>query len=91
MSKWVEIRDSIVEALKVEEVGKDLKDRFVEWLEMEGVAFIQAFADSIIAECKADAPTETGWCKIRDAIIIPVALNIGMAILKLVIEKAANE
>ena len=32
MSKWTEIRDSIVEALKVEEVGQDLKTRFVDWL-----------------------------------------------------------
>lgn len=29
MSKWVEIRDSVLEALKLEEVGKGLKDKFV--------------------------------------------------------------
>ncbi len=39
---WVEIRDSIVEALKVEEVGQDLKTRFVDWLGDEGIAFIPA-------------------------------------------------
>lgn len=31
-NKWVEVRDSLVEALKIEEVGKDLKNSFVTWL-----------------------------------------------------------
>jgi hypothetical protein len=48
-------------------------------------------ADAIIDECRKDAPNESGWCKIRDAFVVPVAINIGMALLKLVIEKAANE
>ena len=91
MSKWTEIRDSIVEALKVEEVGKGLKSDFVNWLGSEGVEFAQKFVDSIIDECKADAPKESGWCKIRDAIVVPMALNIGMYLLKLTLDKAAAE
>lgn len=61
MSKWTDVRDSIVEALKVEEVGNNLKQNFLGWLEDEGVEFAQKFVDSIVAECKADAPKETGW------------------------------
>lgn len=91
MSKWTEVRDSIVEALKVEEVGQDLKSRFVGWLGDEGIGFIQPIADEIKSECKKDAPQETGWCRIRDSFVVPVALDIGMAILKLIIEKAAAE
>lgn len=91
MSKWTDVRDSIVEALKVEEVGNNLKQNFVGWLEAEGVEFAQKFVDSIVAECKADAPKETGWCKIRDSLVVPVALNIAMFVLKLVLEKAAAE
>lgn len=85
---WVEVRDSIVEALQLEQVGKDLKDKLVGWVEDEGLDFIQVFVDSIIAECKKDAPTESGWCKIRDGVVIPVLLNIGMSILRLVVTKA---
>ncbi len=88
MSKWTEVRDSIVEALQVEEVGQDLKTRFVDWLGDEGIAFIQPIADAIVDECKKDAPNESGWCKIRDLFVVPVAVNIGMALLKLVIDKA---
>jgi hypothetical protein len=90
-SKWVPSRDSIVEALQVDQIGKDLKDRFVGWVEDEGIAFIQTFADSIIDECKRDAETESGWCKIRDSIVVPGLLNVGMYILKMVIEKAAEK
>lgn len=91
MSKWVEIRDSVLEALKLEEVGKGLKDKFVGWMSTEGVEFAQALVDEIKAECKTDAPNESGWCRIRDTFVVPVTLDIGMALLKLIIEKAAAE
>ena len=52
---------------------------------------LEAAADRIIDECKKDAPQETGWCKIRDAFAVPVAINIGLYVLKVVLEKAAAE
>lgn len=91
MSKWVEIRDSVLASLKLEEVGKGLKDKFVGWVGAEGMDFAQALADEIKSECKKDAPQEKGWCRIRDSFVVPIALDISMAILKLIIEKAAAE
>jgi hypothetical protein len=91
MSKWVDIRDSVVEALKLEEVGKGLKNRFVCWIGEEGVDFAQAFVDKIKEECKQDAAQEKGWCKIRDTFVVPLALDAGMFLLKMIIEKAAAE
>ena len=91
MSKWVEIRDSVLEALQLEEVGKGLKDKFVGWLGTEGIEFAQALVDEIKSECKKDAPQESGWCRIRDTFVVPVALDIGMALLKMIIEKAVAE
>ena len=90
-SKWVSIRDSVLEALKLEEVGKSLKDKFVGWVGSEGVEFAQAFVDEIKDECKRDAPNESGWCRIRDTFVVPAALDIGMVLLKMIIEKAAAE
>lgn len=91
MSKWVEIRNSVLEALKLEEVGKGLKNKFVGWVATEGIDFAQALVDEIKAECKADAPNEKGWCRIRDTFVVPFALDIGMFILKMILEKAAAE
>lgn len=91
MSKWTDIRDSVLEALKLEDMGKGLKDRFTLWMTNEGVEFAQAFVDEIKKECKEDAPEEKGWCRIRDTFIVPAALDIGMYMLKMIIAKAANE
>ena len=90
MSKWTEIRDTAVEALNAEGVGKDIKDKFVGWLVKEGMAFLQAVADKVVAQCKADAGSESGWCKIRDAFVIPAAISIGMYVLEMVVEKAGQ-
>ena len=91
MSKWTDIRNSLVEAMKLEDIGKKLKADFVTWLSGEGLDFAQEVVDQIIAECKKDTPNETGWCKIRDAFVLPVALNIGMYILKMVLTKSLEE
>jgi len=90
-SKWVQVRDSALEAIKAEEVGKAVKDRFVGWAETEGIAFIDEFADGVINECRKDAATETGWCKVRDAFVLPVAITGGVFVLKLVLTKAADK
>ena len=91
MSKWVEVRDSLVEAMKLEDIGKNLKADFVTWLSGEGLDFAQEVVDQIIAECKKDAPNETGWCKIRDTFVVPMALNVVMYVLRTVLTKAAAE
>lgn len=91
MSKWTEIRDTAIEALNAEGVGKDIKDKFIDWLVKEGMTFLQAVADKVVAQCKADAASESGWCKIRDAFAIPAAISIGMYVLEMVVEKATAE
>ena len=91
MSKWTDFRDEIEEAIKIADVKKSIKDDFIHWLESEGVELAQKFVDQIIEECKADAPKESGWCRIRDAFVLPAVLNIAMYILQLVLAKAAAE
>ena len=86
----VQVRDSLLEAVKAEEVGKALKDNLVGWAEKEGIEFIEQFADGVIDECHKDASNETGWCKIRDSVVLPVAITGGVFVLKLVLTKAAT-
>ena len=91
MSKWVEIRDSLLESMKADQVAKSVKSDFITWLTAEGIEFAQTFADEVAKECKADAPNEKGWCKIRDGVVLPIALSVGMYILRTVLTKAAEE
>lgn len=89
--KWVEIRDTAVDALGLDEVGKTLKGNLNNWLVDEGVDIISKTADKIVEQCRKDAPGEKGWCKVRDSFVLPLAVQGGVAVLKFVIEKAAAE
>ena len=60
MSKWVEIRDTAVEALELEEVGQTLKGNLNNWLADEGLNVISDAADKVVEQCKKDATAETG-------------------------------
>lgn len=91
MSKWVEIRDTAVDALGLDEVGKTLKGNLNNWLVDEGMDIISKTADKVVEQCKKDAPRETGWCKVRDAFVLPLAIQGGLAVFKVVIQKAATE
>ena len=90
-SKWVEIRDTAVDALGLDEVGKTLKGNLNNWLVDEGLDIISKTADKVVDQCRKDAPEEKGWCKVRDAFVLPLAIQGGLTVLKVVIEKAAAE
>lgn len=91
MSEWVKFRDTAVEALGLDEVGKTMKGNLNNWLVSEGMDVISVAADKVIDQCKKDAPNEQGWCKVRDGFVLPLAIQGGLAVLKVVIEKAANK
>lgn len=88
---WVEVRDSVLEALSLDEVGKTLKGNLNNWLVDEGLDIISKTADKVVDQCRKDALEETGWCKVRDSFVLPLAIQGGVAVLKVVIEKAAAE
>lgn len=90
-SKWVEIRDTAVDALGLDEVGKTLKGNLNNWLVDEGLDIISKTADKVVDQCRKDAPEEKGWCKVRDSFVLPLAIQGGVAVLKVVIQKAAAE
>lgn len=91
MSKWVQIRDTAVEALGLDEVGKTMKGNLNNWLVSEGMDVITVAADKVVEQCRKDAPQESGWCKVRDAVVLPLAIQGGLTVLKVVIQKAAAE
>lgn len=89
--KWVDIRDTAVDALKLNDVRKTMKGNLNNWLVSEGIDIISATADQIVDQCKEDAVNEKGWCKVRDAFVLPLAIQGGLTVFKVVIEKAAAE
>ena len=93
MSKWVEIRDGALDAMKqgalnvVEETKQQFLANFIE----EGVPVIEEYAAQFTAKVKEQATNETGWTKIRDAIVIPFAVQISLHIGKQILQTVQQQ
>ena len=75
MSKWTETRDAIVDALNVQDVTEQVKQQVTAAILAEVLPTIGNAVDSFTATTREQAKTETGWCKIRDAVVLPYALR----------------
>ena len=93
MSKWTEIRDGALEAMKqgtlnvVEETKQSFLQNFIE----AGVPVIEQYAAQFVATVKAQAENETGWCKIRDAVVIPFAVQAGLYVGKQILQMVQQQ
>ncbi len=86
MSNWTDFRDSIVDSLQFDEVTDTMKQQFTNWLIETCLPLAENAASSFISQTKAQAKNETGWCKIRDLIVLPAVINGGLWLT----EKALN-
>ena len=82
MSAWTEFRDDIVESLKFDKVTEQMKRDFTKWLVETCLPLAETAATNFIAQIKEQARTETGWCKVRDLIVLPLIINGGLWIIK---------
>lgn len=93
MSKWVEIRDGALDAMKqgalnvVEETKQQFLANFIE----AGVPVIEEYAAQFTMQVKEQATNETGWTKIRDAFVIPFAVQIGIYIGKQILQTVQQQ
>lgn len=75
MSKWTEVRDNIVEALHVNDVTEQVKQNVSNAILTEVVPMVENAVDSFVATTKEQAKTETGWCKVRDGVALPLIMQ----------------
>ena len=97
MSKWKEIADAALDAIKdgamnvVEETKQEFLQNFIE----AGIPVVESYAAEFVAKVKKQAESETGWCKIRDSVVIPGAVQlllfVGKKLIKIVAEEAKKE
>lgn len=80
MSKWTEIRDGALDAMKqgALNVAEETKQQFLANFIEAGVPVIEEYAARFSATVKEQSADETGWTKIRDALVIPFAVQIGL-------------
>ncbi len=88
MSKWTEFRDSIVDTLKVEEVTEELKEKVTQSIVDNVFPAIEEAVANFTVKVREQAPQETGWCRIRDGIALPLVLEGLVYITKIVLTKS---
>lgn len=91
MSKWTEVRDNVVDALHVEDVTEDVKQHVTSALLSEVVPVIENAVDSFCDSTKEQSKSESGWCKIRDGVVLPLLLQGGVYVVKLVLSKTVAQ
>ncbi len=91
MSKWVEIRDAVEKEIEISGVAEEVRKSILELLAAEVTPAVETFLQKFVAGVKAEAEHETGWVRIRDAVVIPYAISAVMWVSKYVIERTLME
>lgn len=91
MSKWTEVRDNIVDTLHVEDITEDVKQHVTNTILSEVIPVIENAVDSFCATIKEQSKAESGWCKVRDGIVLPLVMQGGVYVVKLVLSKTVAQ
>lgn len=90
MSKWTDIRDNALDALHVDDVTEEVKQGVTQKILDEVIPVVESAIDAFCAATKEQAKTESGWCKIRDAIVLPLVMQGGVYVIKTVLSKTVK-
>ena len=90
MSKWTDIRDSIVNELHIPEVTEEAKQRMTLAIVNEGMPLIEQAVDGYVAKLKEQAKSERGWTWGRDAVALPVVLQGAVWAVKMILAKSLD-
>ena len=91
MSKWTEFRDAVVQTLKVEEVTEELKTKVTQSIIDNVFPAIEDAVNHFISKVREQAPGETGWCRIRDGIVLPLVMEGLVYVVKMVLTKSLTK
>lgn len=91
MSKWTDFRDSMVDAMNLDSVITDLKDQLVTSLTSDGFPVIEEVANTFVEKIQEQAKTEQGWNKVRDSIVLPLVIRVGLYMTKAVLAGSTAE
>lgn len=91
MSKWTDMRDNIVDALHVDDVTEDVKQKVTATILAQVLPVISEAVDGFTTATREQAKTETGWCKIRDGIVLPLVMQGAVYVVKTVLTKTVTQ
>lgn len=77
--------------MHVDDVTEDVKQHVTATLLSEVMPVIENAVDNFCAATKEQAKTESGWCKIRDGVVLPLLMQGGVYVVKLVLSKTVEQ
>ena len=90
MSKFTEVKDNIVEALHVDDVTEQVKQNVTNAILTEVVPIVENAVDNFVATTKEQTENETGWCKVRDGVVLPLVMQGLVYAVKTVLTKTVT-
>lgn len=90
-SKWVPVRDTILDALKIDVVTEDMKAGLTRWLLAEILPAAKKAAENFCEQIREQAKDETGWCKVRDLIVLPFIIEGGLWLVERALENTVDK
>lgn len=93
MSKWTEIRDGALEAMKegIDDVTEETKQKFMENVIESGIPVVEGYATAFTDAVEKQSAGESGWCKIRDMLVIPAVVKVLVWVLKKLVNYVAKK
>ncbi len=91
MSKWTDVRDSVIDALNLDDVTDQVKVDLTTQIVNNGMPAIEDVADAFVAKIQAQATAETGWNKVRDQVVLPLLIKGAIYFVKTVLAKTIPE
>lgn len=87
MSKWMEIRDDIEAEVSEMKIDEQVKQTVTQKLYDVALPSLQKLGDGFIDAIREQSKSETGWCKLRDSIFLPVVIKSTLWLVELVLSK----
>lgn len=91
MSNWTDFRDSVLDAINVEEITEDVKQDFTRWILTNLLPALKPAADKFVSQIREQAKDESGWCKIRDLIVLPFIIDGSLWLIEQALTKTLTE
>ena len=88
MSNWTEFRDAVLDAINVQEITEDVKQDFTRWILTNLLPALKLAADNFVAQVRAQAANESGWCKVRDLFVLPFVVEGGLWLIEKALTKS---
>lgn len=91
MSKWTEIRDNVVDAIKVDDVTEDIKQTALNTVVTDVLPALSDTVDNFINTLIEQSQNEAGWCRVRDRALLPFIIKGGLSLISYVASKTLEK